>query len=756
MIPTPLNPDYKIRHNVRPIKRAYFVPENDIEAARRVLRYVCTEWGGINNLIIPIRPDFSIPPLFKTQLQFHEPDQFITFAMSSREADREKHWIAEEEIRQLFPWRSIQIQFHDVFVKYDTAMHPLGVIPPSWSKPLITHRFEGPEADDWLLLATFGAIYRGQESSYEKDTFLNQVKVGIDTPNFWTHQFNSNPFGSVLNLTSYGVRPYEVENSGESNHFDVVLVNSIPSLCMFWNLRADREVEQFHKETGRRTLLLPEKLLTNRQALNEMVHFVHKSLPHKYLSTNLHLRFCAWDESDQRRLKTAIKGLDLLKRFAEKKITVRYKHGQPTDDQNFEEGLSSEVTYTFGIPPTAVAYREGVGPKMAVNTELRYGSNEILFSPPDNFYNNYGQMTALDTECDVWQRYPKDHRVADTIVSSGWFSRYGFTYLTTPPTRTTYVNVALPTEWESIKLYFSARGYEVKQSKNGSYANGVIGLIGGIENIDLLAREPVYRLLDALALKSTKKLSQRIIKTLGLPENSESDIQKLIADIEIVPELKRIPKTFRQLVSGVMQPDRSSLLSLLTQLSEMQVIKRGFHLPCPHCGTPSWYPLQVIQEIVLCPGCSRTFPLPVEHPRNNEIQWEYTLNTLVNRAMDQDSLPPAFALRHLTKKTQACCLTLGLELIQAREVKAELDFLLVSNQKISAGECKAGTEIGDKDIETARIAAGLGIERFYYCTISRFSKGSVQRISKLQDEFNSKNITTRVSSLCCDQLFDKS
>ena len=182
--------------------------------------------------------------------------------------------------------------------------------------------------------------------------------------------------------------------------------------------------------------------------------------------------------------------------------------------------------------------------------------------------------------------------------------------------------------------------------------------------------------------------------------------------MEIIPELKRVPKTYRQLcsITELRAHYGKDLLACLARLSEKQIIKRGFHLPCPNCGTPTWYPLAIVEETVVCPGCSWRFPLPVESPLGSEIQWEYTLNTLVNRAMDQDALVSAIVLRHLSKKRQASCLVPGLEILQSNQVKAEMDFVFVSEQEVFAGECKAGDSLGDKDINTARLAADLGMK----------------------------------------------
>lgn len=752
MISTPLQPQYKTRINVRPVKHAYFVREDDVENLTRVMRYVCTQWGGIGNLIIPVRSDLSIAPTFERFLKHHEPDIFVGFLRGSKERDYEDHWEIQRYLCGIFPHRMISLEIDDIFVRHDHAMHPLGAVPPEQlrSNKLISHQFFGPEEDRWLLLALFGAIYEGQYENYADEAQLENAGIMAGNTAFWYAQCANSPFTSILNLTGYGIAPYFAEGDGESNTFDVVLVNSVNSLCMYWALRASREAEQFHRESGRRTILLPERLLADNEALKEMVSMIRSKLPHRYLSSNLHIRFCVWDESDRERLSAVVSGLEGMEKFTEGRAVIHM--GTGAENEAGQPRTGESLKYTFSVPRFSHQFKEGSGRQVPLNTELRLGNNEIFFNPPEGFANRNGQVTALDIECEIWQRYPKDHLAAQRILDHGWFSRYGFTYLAHSPDRPTYLQFNLPGEWETVTHHFGARGYETRRSQDGIYADSIVNLVGGIEQIDDVAAKPAYLLLDALALKSTKKIAQRITGQFNLPEGSAADIQQLLTEIEVVPELKRVPKTLRQLSDGIMRPHRQGLLSLLTRLSEKQLIKRGFHLPCPSCGTPSWYPLQTIQETVTCPGCSSQFPLPVEHPRGNEIQWEYTLNTLVNRVMDQDALPAVLALRHLTKGQQTCCLIPGLELLQAGAVKAELDFLFIQNQQLIAGECKAGKEIGDKDVETARLAARLGVSQFYYCTISRFSESSQQRIEELKREREATTPKMAISSLSGDDL----
>jgi hypothetical protein len=755
MLETPFRPRYKVRVNIRPVKYCYFIREDDIESLVRVLRLVCTQWGGIHNLIVPVKPDLSFAPLFQDLLELHEPDAFVSYLTDMKATDYEDHDQLQQYLRRLCPHRKVQLQIGDSFEKHDRTAHTLGTVldEDTERNELIVHEFIGPQTDDWILLALFGAIYPGQQEDYAETVRLKEYRIGIDSDDFWESQSNNSSFGSVLNLTAYGVSPYKAVDHFESNHFDVVLVSSLNSLCMFWNLRATRDVVEFRKDMGRRTLLLPARLLDDAQALKSMVSFIRSRLAYPNISANLHLRFCVWDEADVKKIRAAAEKLEGLEEFAENKISASHTWN-PDEPRRLEDFSRKTIKYRIMPPTFPTSYLEGVGYQVALSTELDYGRNEVLFYPPQGFRNRFGGSTALDIECDVWLRFLKEHRIAEVIKPNSWFSRYGVSLLAMTADRPHYIDFSLPSEWRTIELFFSARGYDIRLSKPGIYANALIELVDGLQNMDSLASKPAYLLLDTLALKSTKKLAQRITKELGLSDDTATEIQPLLEDMEIVPELKRIPKTYHQLVNGPLQTYRKTLLGLLTQLSEHQVIRRGFYLTCPNCGTPSWYPLQNIQESVTCSGCSYKFPLPVEYPEGSggEIQWEYTLNTLVNRAMDQDVLPAVLALHHLTKDKQSCCIVPGLELLRSGDVKGEFDFIFVSDQQVFAGECKAGREIGDKDLKTARLAANLSIHHFYFCTVAEFSDASEQRIEELRHELATKNVRMDLTMLNGDTL----
>ncbi|HQU47225.1 MAG TPA: hypothetical protein PK867_30760, partial [Pirellulales bacterium] len=50
----------KLRTNIRPVKTAYLVEENDAATLLHLLRLAVTDWGGIYNYLLPVRSDDTI------------------------------------------------------------------------------------------------------------------------------------------------------------------------------------------------------------------------------------------------------------------------------------------------------------------------------------------------------------------------------------------------------------------------------------------------------------------------------------------------------------------------------------------------------------------------------------------------------------------------------------------------------------------------------------------------------------------------
>lgn len=412
------------------------------------------------------------------------------------------------------------------------------------------------------------------------------------------------------------------------------------------------------------------------------------------------------------------------------------------------------LTYAFYEIDGPSKYLETISTSLPLIVNINYAANEIRFEPPNKYFNRYGRSVTVDFECDVWSRYPKTQAVASKIEPNSWFSKYGISATMTLSHRPTFIRFNLPDESEALRIYFREKGYELTDSKIDQYSNALIDLVGGLQGINVFASKNCYQLLDTLAVKSTKKVAQRIVKELKLSEAKVEEIIHVFDSLELPEEIKDIPRTSSQMATDQrIGLSSSELFDLLDTLVRNKILRRGFHLDCPTCGNADWYSLSQIDESLICLGCGTKFVLPVRDTRREEdIKWRYRLNTTVNRAVDQDVLVGVLALYHLSKTKQIGCFGFGLPLFKDDKQISDIDFICVSNSEILAGECKSGTRLGQKDFDNARVIIQLGVKSFYFATVREFDSETQAEIQKFIKSLEEDNISANVITLSGAEL----
>jgi hypothetical protein len=737
----------KIRTNLRPLKLAYLIEDGDFDALRHVIEFACTDWGGMRNFIVPIRSDGAIHGAFGGFLKPHPPDFFLHYLPDS--ADPDPFTRSGKALENLLQDQKRLTIFSGPIMEANLGAHPLSVVPDEMLdsptrpkgfgellKQLNVFRF--PKGEDYIYLAAlFGVIFPGQEDDYASSCLINERKISLDHPSFWSEQVAIDPAHSPLQLTTCAVAPTEVKGTFPTSlPYVLVLVKDCFTLAWFWNYRAIRDAAQFHP-VARRTILVPERLANDRAAIGNLLSFI-RTAPHLESETsNLDFAVVYADESDRARFAAILaemSGVEELK----VKVSSEWWFGKK-DKQLREADPERVLTYQFGIAGLPVSLTEGFATGRGDrNVTLQYGGDELEFEPPPKFVNRFNSNVVIDLQSSVWERYPRSPAVANAIMPHSWWTHYGLSFRTVPSTRPTYFRVNLLNHWNAYLHYFADQGYEVARSRSADYADAVIELVGGINNARVFANDLAYRLLQKLTVPSSKKLAQRLEKA-GIKALDDEGLSRLLLDAEVIEELKAVPKTAQQLADRLQVP-RAAIIAVLHSLSIVGALRRGFHLPCPQCGTPSWHFLGGLEEHLLCPGCRFRFHLPVESPAGSELAWHYSLNSLVNRAMDQDVLPAILALNHIAKAAPMYGPVPGLELRPAGKdnVVAEFDFVLVRGSSLLAGECKAGTELSEKDFNGAELAATLGIVEFIFCTPAEFGESARAKIDALRAKMAKK------------------
>lgn len=738
--------DCKCSTNYRPARIAFLFSEEDVTTLLRVIRYACTQSGGINNTLIPIRSDCTLYPFFEDILRTQEPDIFI-LSLPDVDAGDSKFEKLRSLLKEMFPHRYVWPHIGEHFEKVDPYAHSLSTImplsndrdvyttdPPFTPRQATRHAFSGSDADQLALTAIFGQIYTGQESEYSNHLHLVTKDISCGDANFWKFQFQDAPVSSILNLTSFGIHPREVSGPTDDIVFNVIVGSSVPQICVYWDIRAIQNATSFFPQ-GRRVLLFPDSLVQDVGALQSLLRFIRAAPPVPDSSSSCDVSFfcenaVATKSFEEQLLQ--ITGIEKTQKLHWNRWSGNTKHVSRQEDH--ERTLNYLLNYLC-LPQ---AYKNGYGQApLPRPMNIVPGNVEILLDPPAGFQNRFHQGVVVDLMSDVWDRFPKSHAVANSVSSGAWFSNHGCSISLSVTDQPTYFSFQFPEDRLALRTHFKELGFDTRPSDKGQYGHAILKLLGGLEGVKEIADRETYDLLKLLSLKSSKKVAQYVIQQMGWKDVDEVAIAQSLANIDMVPELKRVPKSVQDLTSSL-RSSKAKILRILKKLSAFAIVKRGMHLECPQCGTPTWYHIEQIAESIMCMGCSFRFALPVEYPAGSGIEptWEYTLNTLANRAMDQDLFSVLFAVSYAAGSERIFSLEPGFELIKKGDsnVFAEFDFIFVRKQRIFAGEVKAGNEIEDKDLKAARLAAKLGFRAYWFCSAIGFSDSSKSKISTLNSE----------------------
>ena len=741
VIPSPLAQSYRTRLNIRPGKHAYFILEDDWESLRRAARLACTQWGGIRSLLIPVSGEMRpISGVMEAFLRVHEPDLFVNYAFGRRDIERCN--LLAERLRAIWPHRELSVVDGTFYENFDRSIHALGAVPDDLLRAgqLTVHRIAGSIEQAAQLAAVFGEISPGQGGLYRSSVRLRRRSVRPGTEAFWAGQSTREPFSSVVNLTTRGITTHRVDGTWPlGNQVMLCVAGSPGGVCLYWNLRATEEVVGSDRETVRRTWLVPREVLRDPATLDAAAVEIRRVLPEGRYESNIQVWFHGWDPEDSEPLRQALARAKELKEFKGRRIRLRF------DSKPRRRSISrGPLRYLLHLVTLPKSFAEGVGRPFSPREEFAEGHNEIVLSPPADFTNRLGGSVAVDVESEIWGRFPRSRGLAQRIKPDGWFSKYGMTWQTEVRDAPSYVAITIPTEWEALQDFFAPAGLIIRLSPAARYGTALVGLVGGLAQVRSLASPVAYKIMGALAARSPKKLAQRILRESGVVDQAVTGdaverLEQFLRGVEFASSLTETRKTYDELKSELTpeltRGERQMLLDVLERLSALSVVRRGFRLGCPNCATPSWHPLDALLERVTCQGCSHVFPLPVAATRGGpEIRFHYTLNSLVDRVMDQDVLPVILALHYLTRERDAACMVPGLELLRDGRILREFDFVFVAGGQIHAGECKAGRELGDKDLETASVAAALGIRHFYFVSLAGFTEATLRAVETLKQQ----------------------
>jgi hypothetical protein len=177
------------------------------------------------------------------------------------------------------------------------------------------------------------------------------------------------------------------------------------------------------------------------------------------------------------------------------------------------------------------------------------------------------------------------------------------------------LEIRMPDGWGLLEAFFEHYGYKCIPTAKGLAALGQIGLLGGVQGINVVANSKVYG----------------VIKDLCGTEEQEGHSPRPYRADRKAWGYSNFAKVF----------GNKKVKPILRWLIENRILLRGANIECPRCRLNLWYGVDRIGERWTCDGCRENMPTPIG---SDAIHWCYRVNELWANGQDQGTVTPLLAL----------------------------------------------------------------------------------------------------------------
>jgi hypothetical protein len=248
------------------------------------------------------------------------------------------------------------------------------------------------------------------------------------------------------------------------------------------------------------------------------------------------------------------------------------------------------------------------------------------------------------------------------------------------------LDLRTPDGWTLLRSIFEERGYDVAPTDKSRAALGQLALVGGVQNMKVLASSKVRELLRELSM--------------GRGEGNA-----------FVSERRTAP-----LARFDSELGRESGRKLLEWLIERRLLFRGAIIKCPRCELGKWYEVDRVAETWRCDGCKEDMPIPLHL---QSTPWRYRINELYAHGHDQGTLTPLLTLYAMHTAWGASSAYGNLGFYPGVELKAkdgadvpfqhkEIDLVAMRGGDLILAECKESVDHLSDHGEAGEFAKQLG------------------------------------------------
>jgi len=278
-------------------------------------------------------------------------------------------------------------------------------------------------------------------------------------------------------------------------------------------------------------------------------------------------------------------------------------------------------------------------------------------------------------------RWPNHPSVARLIENNATYRDGAIGVVTTTASSFTF-KLRVPEAEEVASAIVGERGWDWEVSDKGRYATGVASLVG--DQVSALASREMLAFVQCFVSLSSRKAEQLLKR---LPSTDERG-RALLAERALAREQRwrTLGDVATEMGRNGFRVGKSQLLPLANRLLKAGLLSRSFKVSCGACGLPWVTRLEDASDVVTCPGCRTTQVLA--EPNAEEPRFAYGLNSLLDRAMDQDCVPHLFVDMLLRREHAVVWSVPGANLLGTDGAMREVDVLGLSHDKLFVAEVK--------------------------------------------------------------------
>ncbi len=403
-----------------------------------------------------------------------------------------------------------------------------------------------------------------------------------------------------------------------------------------------------------------------------------------------------------------------------KESTSRYRH---TWLMRFTRDLSEKPLsyWTRSEPRQFVLGERAEGVRIAVATTITSPTSLVSFESPVAFNRQiYGKIRVEIGEAEAFQ-WPQRRAVAKLLHQDAEWTTGGLGFVVAPVQRYQF-SLRVPEPQVVAEACLEDAGWTWKLSDKGRYAAALVASTPGRLAIPSLSSAVTFRVIQELGSLTSRKAEQ--VLRAAIPSGvSESELGALVQQLApaLVPKwLSRheLSQALRRRGRGI---SGSSVSAALDAMIDDHLVHRAFRHRCPNCGLMSHYMLDRARDRVECDGCAHRSVL---RGTTGEPVLEYGLNSLVDRAADQDCLGHLLVQDWIREHLSSVWSVPGAELRREGGSTREVDVLAISRSDLIVGEVKTSSRAFTEEVvvDTVSLALDLRADRLILAAMDVWSE----------------------------------